>query len=169
MGVSIGIHWEGVTWRCDLSKICPTARWAGARVVTALEHNLLLGRRGAGNQKVGLSWDARAAIALAAQLLAEAQQPLLAGELWKEVQSLLAYSAEEGADLDLFRRQTSEMLGVGGVAALEPVIEFLKDNNSIAVEVVGHCDATGNERRNDPLSLQRAQSFAKRGSARSSG
>lgn len=41
--------------------------------------------------------------------------------------------------------------------ALEPVIEFLKDNNSIAVEVVGHCDATGNERRNDPLSLQRAQ------------
>ncbi|EHR69518.1 outer membrane protein/peptidoglycan-associated (lipo)protein [Burkholderiales bacterium JOSHI_001] len=40
---------------------------------------------------------------------------------------------------------------------LEPLIDFLKDNNSIAVEVVGHCDATGNERRNDPLSLQRAQ------------
>lgn len=99
------------------------ARWAGARVVTALEHNLLLGRRGAGNQKVGLSWDARAAIALAAQLLAEAEQPLLAGELWKEAQSLLAYSAEESADLDLFRRQSSEMLGIVGVRSLESVIE----------------------------------------------
>jgi outer membrane protein OmpA-like peptidoglycan-associated protein len=39
---------------------------------------------------------------------------------------------------------------------LEPIIQFLTDNGSIAVEVVGHCDATGNERRNDPLSLERA-------------
>lgn len=99
------------------------ARWAGARVVTAFSHHLLLGRRGAGSKDAALSWDARAAIPLAAQLLAEAGQPLLASELWKEMQLILSYSAEEGLNPDLFQSQNAAMLGIAGIAELAPVIE----------------------------------------------
>lgn len=45
------------------------------------------------------------------------------------------------------------------VDALDPLIEFLKANTSVNVEVVGHADLSGTDGRNEPLSLERARNI----------
>jgi hypothetical protein len=45
------------------------------------------------------------------------------------------------------------------IDALDPLIEFLKSNTAVNVEVVGHADQSGSDGRNDELSLQRARNI----------
>lgn len=99
-------------------------RFGGTRLLSAMGHLLRLGKRGSGDPNQGVSWDARAAVAVAAQLLAEAGQPLLASELWRDAQAALEHAIKKGdGDDDPFRAAAPEMLGLAPVPGIAKVVE----------------------------------------------
>jgi hypothetical protein len=98
-------------------------RFGGGRLLSAMGHLLRLGKRGGGDPKQGVSWDARAAVAVAAQLLAETGQPLLASELWRDVQAALEHAIKKEDDGDPFGAGAPEMLGLAKVPGIAKLVE----------------------------------------------
>ncbi|EYF01514.1 Hypothetical protein CAP_8075 [Chondromyces apiculatus DSM 436] len=93
---------------------------AARRAINALTFGLRLGQSTLSRQDL-TTWgkDALATLAVDAQLAAEAGQPLLAGDLWTVVRSLLPQDASDDAITEIL---TTPAFGLSPVAGIEPLL-----------------------------------------------